>query len=377
MPENERLNKARDEVEEDITRVEEEIVESVRTLALTKLKTAVNIIGDGRVIPFNQGGAKEEAIRRLIMDDGFHIPTHLPEYPGILGIWQWAAEVRDSLVMSLEGEVRLVEEVTRQETTAGVREIMMDLGNKYLPEAEKGKNDRVFRPEVMFNKRRKGLDRRFQVLAGGVGLGATQNHSIEVSVLDFFDLDRLFKVIQGQKAVQKVEEADAGTLSVVSLGVGAFTMFGSRAIGVRGFVEGVSRFAEILGSKHARKWAGPVVGVLTLGLAVYVIIDLPRAIPRNIGKKLQASYLPASSSSHLLASSTNEESFASAHSDRVSKETRKVLRMAGWDLREKFRSALEKSEEEKKELEASKNKAEHALAWLDEFLGQVGTDEKK
>jgi mitofusin len=104
-----------------------------------------------------------------------------------------------------------------------------------------------------------------------------------------------------------------------------------------------------------------------VGLAVFIVIDLPRAVPRNIGRKLQSSL-----SSPLTSSPTSPPtSFSTAHSDRIARETRKVLRLAGWDLRERFRSALEKSANERKEVEATVDKAEHALTWLGDFLVKV------
>lgn len=108
-----------------------------------------------------------------------------------------------------------------------------------------------------------------------------------------------------------------------------------------------------------------------VGLAVYVVIDLPRAIPYNIGRKLLHSL---SSSSDASAPIT---SFSLAHSDRIARETRKVLRLAGWDLRERFRAALEKSTAERKEVELKISKAEGALTWLEDFGDKVEKEQER
>lgn len=113
--------------------------------------------------------------------------------------------------------------------------------------------------------------------------------------------------------------------------------------------------------------------IAAVGLAVYVVIDLPRAIPRNIGRKLESTL----SSSLTAPSSSPPTSFSSAHSDRIARETRKVLRLAGWDLRERFRAALEKSANERKEIEATVGKAEGALTWLGGFVEQVGEETER
>ena len=95
-------------------------------------------------------------------------------------------------------------------------------------------------------------------------------------------------------------------------------------------------------------------------------------MPRNIGRKLQASLSSASDST-----SAPPITFPSAHSERIAKETRKVLRLAGWDLRERFRAALERSEKERKEVEATVAKAEGALQFLGEFVGRVEKEESR
>jgi mitofusin len=115
-----------------------------------------------------------------------------------------------------------------------------------------------------------------------------------------------------------------------------------------------------------------------VGLVVYVIIDLPRAIPRNIGRKLALSL--SSSSSELLSSSSSSPTqiitFPTAHSDRIAKETRKVLRLAGWDLRERFRAALEKAGNERREVEGVVERAEAALKFLNEFEERCEREEE-
>jgi len=95
---------------------------------------------------------------------------------------------------------------------------------------------------------------------------------------------------------------------------------------------------------------------------------LPRAIPRNIGRKLQ---LSLSSPPDSLSPQSPPITFSSAHSDRIARETRKVLRLAGWDLRERFRAALDKSAAERKQVEGVVARCEGALKFLEEFEDKV------
>ena len=98
-------------------------------------------------------------------------------------------------------------------------------------------------------------------------------------------------------------------------------------------------------------------------MAVYIVRDLPRAVPYNVGRKLHTT---------LIASE-----FSAVESERIGKETRKVMRMAGWDLRERFRAALEASEKDRREVEGKLKKAEEALEFLESYLGDVDGRKKE
>jgi mitofusin len=257
-PVYERLTQAKDQVSEAVAKVEEAKIEQIKNVVWSRLDKALAYINKGQLVP-----ASPNAPTSTGSELPFAIPTSLPDYPGVLGIWQWAAEVKEAFLQSLEGEVRKAEEAARAATIQGHDEILNGLGDRFLPENSDNTMGRVFAPEVMFSKRRAKLallQRRVGV--GAVGLGQGTFGKVDVSILDLFDLERLNPFNAASKSVTEDVEA-AGALSVVSLGVGAITMFGSRAVGVRGFVEAVARVADILGSPHARKWAGPVIGVLS------------------------------------------------------------------------------------------------------------------
>lgn len=100
-------------------------------------------------------------------------------------------------------------------------------------------------------------------------------------------------------------------------------------------------------------------------------MDLPRAVPRNIGRKLQVALDQAPSQDGLVG---QPQSFSQQHAERISRETRKVLRLAGWDLRERCRNALEKSEQERRAVEASRDKSTKALSWLADFTDKLATE---
>ncbi|BGP49987.1 mitofusin [Rhodotorula kratochvilovae] len=393
-PVHERLAAQRDEVEDGVDRVEEGVVSRVQGGAWARLDRALGFVAEGKVVP--PASEEEEADAPPRAADSFAGPAALPPYPGVLGLWDWASEVKSCLVRALEAEVRGAEDDARRETVDGVRVVLNDLGDRYLPEEaaalkllsqeeqQQHRATRTFRPEVMFAKRRRGVGRlAARGAAAGLGLGSAgvgvnwSATDFDVSFLDLFDLERMvghgnaLRGRAGGKEHTKLLEDDVvekGT--IVGLGLGSIGMVGSRIIGIKGTMGSLTRMIEMLGSKQARKWAGPVIGVLTVGLVVYVIVDLPRAIPRNIGRKLALSLSPPPSPSSSSASS-QPVTFASAHADRIAREVRKVLRLAGWDLRERFRAALDKAASERREVEGVVARAEGALSFLREFEEKV------
>jgi len=382
-PIHEKLSKEREAVEEAVGKEEEDHVDSVRNSAKQTLSRAIETVSSSNA---------SSAI--------------IPEYPGITAIWDWAAQVKSALVDYVESQVVQAEDDARDITVKGVETVSGDLATRYLPTvnavspstaagAASALPQRVFRPEVMFRKRREAMQKRRDGIAAAAAaqkktkqqkekLQQEQQLSIrgeiELSFMDLFDTDRLLNLgsylhvgggggsSNNGKSTSLISSRDAvveagSALSVVSLGVGAVTMFGTKVVGLKSVIEALTSLTELLGSKAARKWAGPLAALASLLLAGYIIHDLPRAIPHNIGKKMHASLI-------------NEE-FVVVESDRICRETRKVMRLAGWDLRERFRAALEASEKDRKEVEGRLKKADEAIVFLEEYLNKVEETKEK
>lgn len=303
-PVHERLSAQRDEVEDGVDKVEESVVGKVQGAAWSRLERALGFVAEGKVVPpllpldepasdaATAAPDADDAARPAIVrrpSDSFDGPAALPPYPGILGLWDWAAAVKSALVLALEAEVRAAEDAARVETAKGVHTVLHDLGDKYLPEEaaalrelsseeqQQVRKERTFRPEVMFAKRRRGVGRlAARGAAAGLGLGSAglgvnwSAGDFDVSFVDLFDLERMvghgnaLRGHAGGARKPKLLEDDVvekGTL--VGLGLGSIGMVGSRIIGIKGTLGSVTRIIEMLGSNQARKWAGPVIGVLS------------------------------------------------------------------------------------------------------------------
>ncbi|KAL1743687.1 hypothetical protein HDZ31DRAFT_40410 [Schizophyllum fasciatum] len=349
----EKMKGGRDSLEEGLEAVEEEGVGKATNKARTRLSDALERVGQGKL-------AVEEGMAKL------------PSWPGLLGVWDYAREVRRALLESLDAAVKLSEDEARLITTAGVSKVK-ELGEAHLPEGVE-RSRRVFMPEAMFSTIRRGAkankSRRSSthgaIVAGGtMGLGiglSTRPEMLDTTFFDIFDVSHQFWVSFGDKEEHEKEEEGVSALSIVSVGAGALSLVGGKAIGARGLVEGMMHVADLFGNEGTRKWIAPVVGAFAIGATAYFVLELPASIPRTVGRRVRNSVAQD-------GLADGGEGFVEGNAKRVGRETRKVLRLASWDLKERFRSAMEERVREVKSMEEMARKAGRAMEWFE----QVGT----
>lgn len=300
---------------------------------------------------------------------GVDVAISLPRFPGFLGILDYARDVRKALLASLDTAVKVAEDEARLASTAGVKKIGL-LGDQFLPQGVE-RSRRVFVPEAMFSirpgrqvsARRRPSTTASAVVAGGVynlGIGLSQRSDmLDTSILDLFDFNHHLRMHFGdEKMDEDAEEKNVTALSILSVGVGALTMVGGKAIGIRGLIDGAVRITELFADESARRWAAPVIGAVVFGATAYFILELPSTIPKTVGRRIRASLVKVEDGA------TEQELFVNAHAARVSRETRKVLRYASWDLRERFGSAMEDRGKEVQNAEALEKKAMKALEYF-------------
>ncbi|KAF9781706.1 hypothetical protein BJ322DRAFT_1213035 [Thelephora terrestris] len=291
--------------------------------------------------------------------------VQLPTYPGLLGIWQWAGEVRRAMLCSLDLAVKLVEDDARVITTDGVH-CIEKIGEEHLHE-DVAKSKRVFIPEAMFSTRgSKNARRRSSNNAiTGVGIGLSQRPDLlNTTFHDIYDFHHQFAVVfSDEKDLSTVDSPTA--LGVASVGLGALTMIGGQALGVRGLVEGVVRVTDLLSNETARKWVAPVVGAVTIGMTWYFILELPSTVPRTIGRRIKKSVKGTSALGEL-------EDWVEVNAGRVGRETRKVLRLAAWDLKQRIATDIDERAKEVKAAEDVERKSKRALDWFGKAKERTG-----
>lgn len=143
------------------------------------------------------------------------------EYPGLFSAYQYAEDIRDSMLHEITETVRLCEEHARGQTVQGYNAIknvgILHLGNNFNA-------DTMFRPERMFKKSVHALARQVD---------------IDIELWDFFDVASLWER----------QEKVAGT----SMAVTVAGVVGGRLIGGVGWLDGALGAAKVMGTNNMRR----------------------------------------------------------------------------------------------------------------------------
>ncbi|KAJ9119473.1 hypothetical protein QFC24_005706 [Naganishia onofrii] len=340
----EAMQKGKDGLEERLDIEEEETGVEVRKVATDGVASALSAISHGR-LPTTAGQGKYS----------------MPTYPGLLGVWDYAHEVRRVMLKSLEHAVVQLEEETKRITARHVA-CVVDTGDAYLPQ-DVERSRRVFNPDAMF-----GPAKEQRSLVARVGLGS-RTGLVQVAASDIFDLHHQITFFKSTFIQPKRTTEENSLISIAGLGglgasFSALTLFGGKTLGIKTMFDSVVGVTDVLADKTSRRWAGPVVGAIVLGGVAWIIYDLPRAIPHNVGRHLAASLLAA-------ATTDEEDAWSNMQTERLAREARKVIRLASWDLRERFRTALDARGRVVREAEQNEHKAQQAVEWFRGVEGRV------
>ena len=104
-----------------------------------------------------------------------------------------------------------------------------------------------------------------------------------------------------------------------------------------------------------------------------MITEVPRTLPRNIGRKLALAHAAPYGTA---PDGTGYLGLAEREADRISGDVRKVLRHAGFDLRERHRRRLEEVAEKVRKAESKRAAAATAQKALDDILVRVEAERK-
>ncbi|KAF1918526.1 hypothetical protein BDU57DRAFT_445889 [Ampelomyces quisqualis] len=236
------------------------------------------------------------------------------EYPGLFSAYQYAEDIRDSMLHEVSQTVRLCEEHARTQTVQGYNAIknlgVLHLGNNLYA-------DVMFRPERMFKKSVHALARQVD---------------IDIELWDFFDVASLWER----------QEKVAGT----SMAVTVAGVVGGRLMGGAGWLDGALGAAKIMGTNNMRRLLIPgLIAGVAIGVS-YVLSSVPKSLPHRLSAKL-SQQLAAIDYTHQNAL-------------RISAEIRRALKGPANDVRIGLQRNVEKLQNKKEQ--TSKFKAEAEVA---------------
>lgn len=213
------------------------------------------------------------------------------EYDGFLSAFTYAEKTKQAMLQKIQNSVTTCEEYARNQTVEGITSIkalgIMHLGDEYV--------EKVFRKELMFARKKHQLSKTIKT---------------EINFFDFFDFDKQEKV--------------AG----MSMGLTVATVAGGQLFGVSSWIDGLWKATSMLGPRTTRKLIIPALLVIGAAGTWFLITDIPNAVPRKLAKKIRKE-LEAMDYIH-------------SNSERITKETRKVLGFPAEELRGAFQRSIEK-----------------------------------
>ncbi|KAF2122841.1 hypothetical protein BDV96DRAFT_481227 [Lophiotrema nucula] len=290
-PEYEESKKARTEAGETVDRMVEETTSDAYNYTRETLDETITKVGD--------------------QDLG--VP-----YPGLLSAYQYAEDLRDSMLHEISESVRLCEEHARTQAVQsfnGIKNLgVLHLGNKLYA-------DVMFRPDKMFRKPVHALARQVD---------------IDIDLWDFFDIGNLWER----------QEKVAGT----SMAVTVAGVVGGRLVGGAGWLDGALGAAKIMGTSNLRRLIIPgLIAGVAIGVS-YILSSVPRTLPHRLSAKL-STQLAAIDYTHTNAT-------------RISSEIRRALKGPANDVRIGLQRNVEKLQQKKEETTKFKVEAEVARKYF-------------
>ncbi|RPB02485.1 P-loop containing nucleoside triphosphate hydrolase protein [Choiromyces venosus 120613-1] len=247
------------------------------------------------------------------------------KYDGIFSAYAFAEATKNAMLEKIQDSVTASEEFARSQTVKGVEEIkcmgVLHLGGDYV--------EKAFRPEYMFSRKKHLLSKSIKT---------------EINAFDFFDFDKQEKV--------------AG----MSLGLTVASVAGGQMFGVSSWVDGLWKATSFLGPKTTKKLIVPAILIAGVAGAVFLISDIPNAVPRKLAKKIKKEL--------------DEMDYVHGNSDRITKECRKVLGFPADELRAAFRKSIEKQTTTIEEKKKTEKESEAAFKYFGGLLKDSASQKK-
>ncbi|ORY04835.1 hypothetical protein K493DRAFT_311224 [Basidiobolus meristosporus CBS 931.73] len=220
------------------------------------------------------------------------------EWKGLLYVWQFAQQVKNTMVNFVENRVVECEIKAKERTSVGLQRLDKLGANKHLDQSQS---------EI-------DVESLFCVPS------PTKKLDIQVEITDLIDLREKFNMM---------------TLSLGSAG-----MILGKYIGYQKLFTSFLDMGSSIGFQPRRwGWLSVVVGA---GAVYFIVSDMRHVVERKIANKIR--------------DNVRKTNYVHNQVQRITKESRNILRMSSWDLQTRFQNAV-KVQEEKRLQQTMKQKA--------------------
>ncbi|CAG8488927.1 hypothetical protein C2G38_2197506 [Gigaspora rosea] len=235
------------------------------------------------------------------------------EYRGLMYVWAYANDVRDAMLEEISKGVYSSEQKAKEETANCIHKI------QFMAENLSGEPCQI------------DLERMYR--RGII-------NTIPIALSDFFDLDIT------QNINDRFPYVGLSGCTVIY----AFSKFNA--------FSSLWRIYDFMSIFNMRgKTMLSLVGIAGIGVCAYLLYDMGRVVPRKVAKKIK----------HELVQSQ----YVDREANRITRQSRKKIRLATEDLRSRFRIAVEEQKQNRITMEHAFRKSENAVTFFEDIFNKT------
>lgn len=269
-------------------------------------------------------------------------PETMLSYGNVLDAYNFAVEMRRTIINKIQEAVHECEKHARKETVKSI-DAIKNLGIMHV--GDKPVFHKVFKEEAMFSKRRDDLARSIVC---------------ELTFMDFIDLSLPQQFIPQliPQSIYPEEKMEVATLSTVNNALTlASVVGGGQLIRHTEWIKHGFRAIGFVNYSMVKKLVVPVIIVASACGVAYIVSEIPNAVPKNLSKKINRE--------------VQAMGYVHSNADRISKECRKVLRYPAQDVRSGFQTDIEQQARQKEEFSKRAKEADEGFKYFSKLYKEA------
>lgn len=280
-------------------------------------------------------------------------------YQGLQHLYEYAKDTQKVMIDTILSSVQQSEQKAKLLTSEKVTEIIKfgqnTLGEEFL-------NDKVFKSDLMFTRRRDTIKKHLDDL---IGFGDFFDPSFDSMMLwlgiprDFVSTTKeQINYFNPTTLISSIPMSATALQDKIPSQITLHTLYSSTKLLTTGaLVRKVYSVSHLLKPSVLKKFVAPII-LGCGGFAIYYLInDIPNAFPRKQARKIKR---------HV-----QKMEYVHVNADRISKECRQVLNYPARQVMNNFQTSIDKRSGEKEKLEKSIKDAEISHLYFQSLLGKI------